>query len=204
PKHSSGRFVGLPRNFLGTDYIGMVYADAVPPPPNTEGSFFTVVATKDGTTVRVTPAVTTGSHPKDRPYTVRLHQGQTYQLINRAGGDLTGTFVTSDEPVALFGGFECAYIAPLAGCEHLVEEIPPTRSWGQNFVTLPQINPRYSEGLRFLAATDGTIVLVNGVQISRGGVPVILQRGQYYEMPITRPVQITANNPILVAQFAVG
>src|SRR5262249_18522832 len=36
------------------------------------------------------------------------------------------------------------------------------------------------------------------------GVPVTLQRGQYYDVRLGVPAQITANSPILVAQFPTG
>ncbi|MHB8872394.1 MAG: IgGFc-binding protein, partial [Myxococcaceae bacterium] len=53
----------------------------------------------------------------------------------RLDNDLTGTVVTSDKPVALFGGAACVlkpYATP--ACDHLEEQIFPFATWGKKFV----------------------------------------------------------------------
>ena len=103
------------------------------------GSQLGVVATANATTVTITPSVTTGGRTVGVPYNVSLNQGQAYQLRNDvAGTDLSGTIITSDKPIAVFGGNECANIpTAVAFCDHIVEEIPPTNTWGKSFGTMP-------------------------------------------------------------------
>ncbi len=94
-------YLGLPTDILGTEYLveGYKNVDIV------NGTEFALVAAEDSTTVTINPAVTTDGHTAGLPYTVNLNQGQTYQLRNGdvAPADLSGSIVTANKPVAVFG-----------------------------------------------------------------------------------------------------
>ena len=51
--------------------------------------------------------------------------------------DLTGTVVRADKKVALFSGAEWATVGAGETVDHLVEQMPPTPTWGWNFITVP-------------------------------------------------------------------
>jgi hypothetical protein len=191
---STDAFLGLPTDILGTEYIILGYRNG----GAIQGSEFAVVATMDGTTVTITPAASTGARMAGVPYNVALNQGQTYQLINTVfAADLSGTIITSDKPIAAFGGHNCANIPPgFIACDHVVEQLPPTVTWGKNFVTMPLATRTGGDTFRFLASTDGTQVSVNG------SVVATLNRGQIHERIITGPAQIISTEPILVAQYS--
>lgn len=132
------------------------------------------------------------------PYTVTLNQGETYQLGSPAyGSDLSGSLVSANKPIALFGGNQCTDI-PLgyAACDHVVEQLPPTTTWGKSFVTLPLATRRNGDTFRILAAKDNTEVRVDGVPVAT------LNKGQFHEQIITGPAAITASQPVLVAQYS--
>jgi hypothetical protein len=189
-------YVGLPSDILGTEYIVLSYQNSI-----VNGSELAIVATAEATTVTITPAVSTGQRPASVPYTLTLGRGQTYQLMNTnpAPGDLTGTIITSDQPIAVFGGHLCANVPPnVAFCDHLVEQLPPVVTWGKHFMTMPLATRRKGDTFRFLASTDGTQVSVNGSLVAT------LERGQFFEQIIATPAHITADQPILVAQYANG
>jgi hypothetical protein len=193
-------FLGLPTDILGTDYIVLGYRNG----GAVQGSEFGIVATQDDTTVTITPTVTTGVRAAGVPYAIVLDRGQTYQLRNTTSGlDLSGTVITSDKPIAVFGGHFCANIPPeFVFCDHIVEELPPTSTWGKSFLTMPLANrnpndvPGRGDTFRFLASTNGTNVKVNGVAV------VTLGRGQVHELIIDAPARIDADQPILVAQYS--
>ena len=116
---------GDQRPDLGQHYIVEAYTN-----DTGLGSQFSVVGTVDGTNVTIVPSETVGSHPAGTPYTVQLNQGQTYQLNDAdvPNGDLTGTDVTSDKPVAVFGGNNCADVpSGYFYCNILTEELVQTR-----------------------------------------------------------------------------
>lgn len=192
-------YLGLPTDILGTEYIVLGYQNSG---FTFNGSELGIIGTADGTTVTIIPSVTTGGRPSGVPYTVTLNRGQTYQLINAAGptgSDLSGTIITSDRPIAVFGGNKCANV-PLGVtfCDHIVEQLPPVLTWGKSFVTMPLATRLNGDTFRFLASTNGTTVSVNGVVVAT------LNRGQLHEQIITGPAQITSNQPILVAQYSNG
>ena len=188
-------YLGLPTDILGTDYIVLTYTGLAG-----SGSQLGVVATANATTVTITPSVTTGAHAVGVPYNVTLNQGQAYQLRNdTANTDLTGTLITSNKPIGVFGGNECANIpVAVAFCDHIVEEIPPTNTWGKSFVTMPLATRLLGDTFRVLASTNNTNVFVSGV------FKATLNKGQKYEQIITGPATITADNPVLVAQYSNG
>lgn len=188
-------YLGLPTDILGAEYIVLTYKNV----NIVNGTQFAIAATQDGTAVTITPSVTTGARAAGVPYTVSMNQGQTYQLrnTNSAPADLTGTIVTADKPIAVFGSHQCANIpAGYYACDYIVEELPPTVTWGKNFVTMPLATRLRGDTFRFLASTDETVVSVNGAVVAT------LNRGQLFEQIITEPAQITATQPILVAQYS--
>src|SRR5688572_557928 len=148
---STDAFLGLPTDVLGTEHLVLAYRNGGPVP----GTQFGVVAPSDGTTVTITPSVSTGVRAAGVPYTVALNAGQTYQLRNAAAGtaDLSGTVISSSKPVAVFGGHQCANIPPTAvACDHVVEQIPKTDAWGESFVTVPLATRTGGDTFRVLAS----------------------------------------------------
>lgn len=131
-------------------------------------------------------------------HTITLNAGDTYQVRDEIGSnDLTGTIVTSDKPIAVYGSHLATFIPDGSGfADHIVEQLPPTQAWGREFVTMPLATRLKGDTFRFLAGTDGTVVKVNNAVVAT------LLRGQYFEQIIKNPSQVTANHPILVAQYS--
>ena len=74
--------------------------------------------------------------------------------------------------------------------------MPPVNTWGKKFFTVPLATRPNGDIFRFLAAADGTTVMVNGAPVA------VLDRGRVHERNIAGQAAITANAPILVAQYA--
>ncbi len=77
-------------------------------------------------------------------FTVRLDDCSTMQVQSGKTGDLTGTFVKSNKPIAVFSGNARTNVKgeSCPGCvwytrDHLVEQLPPKESWAKKFVTCP-------------------------------------------------------------------
>jgi hypothetical protein len=121
-----------------------------------------------------------------------------YQLIDETGGDLSGTSVTSSAPVAVMAGNSCADVPPQnVACNTLAEEMTPTDTWGNDFLTEP-LATRSGDTFRFMASKNGTTVDVDGSAVAT------LNTGQFYETILTSASTITANNPIQVMQYSNG
>ena len=217
PAASDG-YLGLPTNILGTSYVVASYRNTeIPGFANGVGTEFGITASQDNTTVTIIPSANAGARTTQypfgvrvaqAPYTIQLNQGQTYQLRNSQDYtpldtstgprvDMTGSLVTSDKPIAVFGGHDCTVIPDQSHyCNSLIEQLPPTNLWGQNFVTMPLASEYNGDTFRFIAQTDGTQVQVNHQQVA------VLQKGQFFEQIITGPAEISANNPILAVQYA--
>ena len=120
-------FLALPTPSLGFGYLVSTA------PNDTTGSLvgdFAVVATEDSTTVRITPSIRTESgNVAGAAFAVTLDAGELYQVEAGPvhGGDLTGSMVTADHPVALVAAHRSARLLTSDATNSLLEEIP--RLW---------------------------------------------------------------------------
>lgn len=74
----------------------------------------------------------------DNPYDTSLScvvLGNCSKVCRVAGGDLTGTIITADKPIAVFGASACALRGYAdTACDHVEEQLFPFATWGKNFV----------------------------------------------------------------------
>jgi choice-of-anchor A domain-containing protein len=196
--YTTDAYLGLPTDILGTDYVtlGFSNVDIVP------GTQFAIVATENNTSITITPAANAGSRSQGVPFTISLHQGQTYQLRSTwsAPADLSGSLISSTKPIAVFGSHQCANIpnGTTYACDHIVEQLPPTTTWGKSFVSVPLATRSGGDTFRFLASKNNTQVRINGTLVAT------LQRGQLHQDIISTSAHITSTEPILVAQYSNG
>ncbi|PHN07537.1 T9SS type B sorting domain-containing protein [Flavilitoribacter nigricans] len=165
-------------------------------------SEFLLVATEDETEVRITLSDRTlaGKSPGST-FTVMLDAGETYQVQARsANDDLTGTHIQSDKKLAVFGG--CQWTSVPMSCnlrDNLLEQMYPVSTWGRRFVTIPSARTSF-DIYRILAAEDNTVIEIDGAN------PRVfnLDAGEFVEYQSSTAAFITANKPILAAQYLIG
>ncbi len=104
----------LPKHTLGDDYYASSYKTLF---SGAERSYVTVVGTQDSTSVSVTVSTSTvggGGIPArsaGQVYSTTINEAEVLQIAaNGVDSDMTGTFVSSSAPVAVFGGHECSDI----------------------------------------------------------------------------------------------
>ncbi|MBK9434561.1 MAG: hypothetical protein V9G09_06585 [Candidatus Nanopelagicales bacterium] len=191
---STDAFMGLPVDVLAKEYVVLSY------PALGQASEFAVAATEDGTEVTYVPAAdTTAGVTAGTSTTKMLSRGEALP-VSSSTGDLSGTVITSTKPVAVFGGQSCANVpdATIRYCDHLVEQLPGTPTWGKSFQTVPLKTRLNGDTFRMVASENATTVAVNGVAVAT------LNRGQVHQQIIDGQATITSDKPILAAQYSNG
>ncbi len=207
-RNSADVAVIYPLESLGNEYFTMCYEPNVHNNVNHgRNSEFLVVASEDSTVVEITPSVITDKgKPAKIPFTVKLNKGEVYQVqsLNRSNltgqGDLTGSYIKSNKPVAVFSGNYSTTVpveSGMGGYDHLFEQMSPLQAWGREYYAVP-LYTRLADRYRLMASEDNTAIRI-------GNNPqVFLDRGEYFEftLPNSSPSRIIASNPVIVAQFS--
>lgn len=228
----------LPRTGLGTLHRILGYPTANPifipglaPPGMPDRSSVTVVGVFPGTKVTITASTTTNGNSQGIPplqpgekVTVELGPYDVFNLgSDGMPGDMTGTIVESNLPVAVFSSGERAILPPigqpphprpgwdeqnsrLCCTDHIEEQIFPVTSLGKDFVITrspPRTKGTYLEPdlLRFLGVAETTEV--------RTTLPppdhiFTLEPGELREVWTTTDVIVEATKPVMIGQLLVS
>ncbi len=145
-------------------------------PADQMSGHLTIVAPSDSTTVTIKSSAITNPSPagyspvvpamnKGEVRTFLLNRYDVLQLASGYGGaqlecsanglgqvcrmdnDLTGTVVSADHPIAVFGGAACGLKPYNKGyCDHLEEQVFPFATWGKQFVAQQSHAVRVTSG----------------------------------------------------------
>ncbi len=161
PYTSDGMYV-IPVIGWGTEYVVAAYAslfEGFGSYVYDEPTEFGIVANQDNTRVSITPTcdIRIESTDKGCCSCILGTQGQTFQVVLNAGQsvqykatctqncdnfDLTGTVITSNNPIGLECGSECPNIpCDFPYCDHVLDYIPPVRTWAENYYSIPFYQP---------------------------------------------------------------
>jgi hypothetical protein len=190
-------FLAYPVGTCGTEYYCMSYESNL---PGELGSDFTIVGIFNNTTVNITPTVSSGTHSAGTTYSITLNSGQTYRLYDQVGDvkDVTGSHINADRAIAVFSGNRiCDIPTNYPYGDLITEQLLPVSAWDTTYMTVP-FKDRTGDTIRVLAAYNGTVISLNGNTMAT------LNAGEYADTIITGNAVISANNPILAAQFANG
>ncbi len=189
-QHTTDAYLALPCSKMAVDeyeYYGISY-DTISSRP----SVILLVACENETVVKFDSS------------TIILNSMETYQI--ESDNDLTGTRITSSKPLSVFSGSDCANVPQgVRACDHLVEQVPPTVTWGSKFL-VASLEGRFSgERIRVLSARAATVsvncntvVSVSEFQLQSGG------SFREFEILINSFCSIESTSPVLVAQYAYG
>ena len=91
-------------------------------------------------------------------YTFTIHRLQTF-LFGIPELDMSGTSIVSDKPLTVTSGHECVYIPSTeCCCDHIIEQIPPTITWGRDFLLTPFAERINGPFYKIIAAESQTTV----------------------------------------------
>lgn len=160
-----------------------------------EGSTVVLVGCEDNTIITI-----------DDSMVLTLNQMQTYlhhEPSTRA--DLTGAHYVANKPISVIAGHPCTNIPNgVCCCDVLIEQIPPTATWGSSFLSKSFEGRDSGEVYRILAAHSLTVVTVS---CSTGvGSFDLNTAGSWaeFQTPANSYCSIETNNSVLVMQYMLG
>jgi len=207
----------FPTPVLGTDYTAitadalMLSTDAEPQGDNA-GAFVSIVATEDGTKVDL--FATASLYPGDSSG-VTLDRGEVFTAVSvgtgagAGDGNLSGTRVVADKPVAVFAG-NVATIEPNPGmccADHLEQQMLPLVAWGDSYLATPPPDPNAAGGVvpagyRITGSFDGTQLTYSPAPPP--GAPTTINAGETIRFQTNLAFAVTSNDPerpFAVTQF---
>lgn len=186
----------------------------------------TILGTEDATTVNVRAGAAVaagggvGAIAAGDSDAFEIDEGDVLQLAS-SSGDMTGTFVDADKPIAVFGTHETAQVVSggYGGFDGIEEQMMPLSTWGKRFVAAPLVSLGGGFGgvqptsWKIMAAEDDTTVTFDP-QADCSGLPpsdsvTIATAGQFAEFltqnaSAADPCEfmITSDKPVFIVQFS--
>jgi hypothetical protein len=231
-KVSGEAMVAIPDEYLGKKYYALsLYQDATNTNDYKPGQIL-VVATKDNTKVTYRPPVATAKVAANQTGSVTLQKGQTFLIESKvqpaynqdfARTDLTGTYIESTQPIAVFSGHTKGafprFSATMLGISAafmrnmLVDQMWPIEQLGTEYISAPvQYLNRPDNGVDpdaggdlmvFVSTQDNTSIYVNRPDGSERKLLISgLKKGEVYRILNQRdPAYFTTNYPVLAGQY---
>lgn len=200
----------LPVHSFGKEYLVISEPQLTGAGPGGQGvtqyrGLAAIAATTPETTVTITPSVRTLAGPN----LPAMEAGEThsfviwpYQVLSLKSdsehGDLTGTEILSNHPIAVFTGHESAPSSDKCCTDHLEQQLYPVTRWGKKYIaakSMPRnVEPDY---WRVLASQDNTKVAFTPAIAT----PIVLQRGESFALASTVDFMVDADKPIILTQL---
>ena len=189
---SSDAFLALPCNPLAVDEYEY-YAVTAKPDTNNFPSYILLVGCEDDTTISVSST------------TFTLNRLETYLI--ESPNDQTGKKVVSNKPITFLTGDQCSDVPPTANhCDMLIEQVPPTNTWGSSFLSASFLGRSSGDIYRVLSSEDSANVVVSCTTLSEPLSETLAQSGDFYEfeVPSDSFCSIESTKPVLVMEFGLG
>jgi hypothetical protein len=199
--------------------------------------FFAVVGSQDGTQVEVKFAANTIAGTSNNPQaftaggtgTFAINAGTVliiasghndsctgttdangYMYCDLAQGyDLTGTEITADKPVGVFGGHNCDFI-PFNkwACDHLEEQLFPLTAWGKRYVGTKAVSTTDPNLWRVVSGEAANLIQFNppiNDKITNTTISqVTLDKGKWVEFITDQDFEAQGDTVFMMAGFMVG
>lgn len=180
----------LPVTNLGTAYYHISF---IPFGSASTGDGFTLVAVENSTQIYENGTIR-----------ATLNRGQVYSSYKGPNRDATGTYVTSDKPVAYFVTNAGAYVpSNTQALDCFYQQLSPVNLWGTRF--LVPVTKRGKERIRIVASMDNTVITQSGGTVISGSLN--LNRGQFLELETNLAsggCYIRASKPVGVCSYLMG
>jgi len=230
----------LPETILGQNYVVMTYPSGIKDPLGlfeAQNGYFTVLAVTDDTEVAVTvrgqvegngvvPAMNIGD-----TQTFTLQKGETLNIESNVSiadifsniedkADLTGSLVTSNKPVAVFGGHEEAVIGVppdfqgnsnqgeegSGSCcaEHLEEQLLPIPNLGTTYLCGKSASRGSEPDVWRIQAAEANVTITTDPPQPDANNVTLANIGDFVEIYSTDSFVVTGTGKLQVGQFLVS
>ncbi|MGC3998904.1 MAG: hypothetical protein QM767_16210 [Anaeromyxobacter sp.] len=190
----TGATILLPAHAWGTNHMA-----ATAGPKTVSNGALDIVAGTDATHVQVVPTAaiaaggTVPATAAGATLAVTLSAGQLLQLSST--GDLSGSVITSDQPVSLLAGSPCAQIPSATSyCQHLEVAIPRVQALGSTYAAA-MYRPRADNdrAYYFLTATANNTTLTY-TPSAPAGAPTSIHAGQHATFSSATPFVVQSQD----------
>jgi hypothetical protein len=204
----------MPVSAWGTNYYAVSAWEHETSPADIGHPTLQIVASEDGTEVRIRPTVDITDGPslvgaaKGLAKAYTLSRGQVLQITQNE--ELTGSPIESSKPVGVFGGSRCVYIPTgIPACDLTQQQLPPISQWGSEYALVP-FHGRV-DGIvevlpwRIVGAVDGTKLAWDPGRPP--GAPEVLSAGQVVTFTADQLGIVKSqdkDHPFFVASYMTG
>ncbi len=198
----------LPEHALTGNYVVASYPGTF---PTHYPSYFTAIATQDGTTLNFVAGTATaggGGVPalaKGAATDVSMNRYDTLNVVVSADyTDLSGTIIEADKPVWVVGATECGNVPmyPTVYCDHLEEVSIPLEYWGDTYVGAHA--PTRGNETYYWRVYSGDAAVSIDTDPAQPGFPVTLDKGEYYQFGTKESFMFTGDGPFMPVQYLEG
>lgn len=197
-----GSTTHIPLHKLSTKYV-VISTE----PEATRTSQVAMSAIEDNSTISITfkmkrnvPLIIEGkTFYSGDVFNLFLDRFETYQIEHST--DLTGTFIESSVPIAVFSGNDCNQLENTGACDHLIEQLPPITSVDKTYIVPPNSDDR--DTLIRITAIENSII---SYKIGSFSQPITLTKFDSFDTRISssQTYFIESDVPLLVTAFGLN
>ena len=179
-------------------------------------SEFLLIGCEDDTSITVTPTqslyIPVDAQSSTSSYTtvssganhqISLDKMQTFLITRRL--DLTGTRIVSNKPLTVISGHMCGNVPTSQKyCEHLAEQIPPTSTWGQQFLLVPFGGRNVGQYHKIVASRSSTTVIRTCNSVTTTQTLSSAGSSITFFTTSSNYCFVESNKPVMVSQLGIG
>jgi len=191
---STDAYTLIPTRNLGTGYVISSYEPCVNSPQSSScvhiPSSFTVISPDKTSNITI-------QYPDNTSESISLNDNESYTVESLS--DLSGTFVQSDQKIAVFSGSKCINIPiDYLACDMIYEQMLPISSWKKEFLTYPISTRTNGDTIRIYSSENDTTVSLNNQIIDSD-----LDIGEFWQTNNqSSAALITSDKPIMTVQYS--
>ena len=137
--------------------------------------------------------------------TVTITLAKSMQTLYLASNDdMTGSRVVSNRPISFTSGHECGTLPnTMLYCDQMVDQIPPTATWGKTFIVASLANRTSNDSIKIVASRNDTTIRVL-CTVGQQGILYIGDAGGFSETLLISgsSCYFESDKPVLLVQFS--